>query len=98
MRLITEKAIEAFLAHKHFTLNNTRVATIEAGEYCYLYLHGNMIARRVHSTGHIEVTTAGWNTTTTKARLNGIPGVQVYTKAGQLYLNGIAWNGDWRTI
>lgn len=96
MRIITKKAIEAFLKGVHFGLDNTQVLVYDS--VIHLVLHGNLIAQRDRKTGSIRTTTAGWNTLTTRERLNGIPGVSVTTKAGQLYLNGIIWSGDWKTV
>lgn len=98
MRIITEKAIKAFLTHERFSYDNTSVDTSTDGNMSYLHLHGNCIATHSRATGELSITTAGWNTVTTKARLNGIPGVQVYTKAGQLFLNELPWSGAWKTI
>jgi len=54
-----------------------------------LYLFGNMIAKRTR--GGITVTLAGWDTVTTRAYLNAIPGVSVHRDKGRTYLNGIPW-------
>ena len=84
MRKITEQAIDAFLKGKNFKSGNTEVDSKHGGvEY---FLHGNLIAFK--SNGIIEVSLAGWNTPTTRERLNGIPGVNIYTRRGQAYLNG----------
>lgn len=96
MRDITKKAVAAFNAGKSFSLGNTLVA-VDSTEVT-LNLHGNLIARKFIMTGETEITTAGWNTPTTKERLNGLPGVSVYTKAKQLYLNDKPWDGSWKTI
>lgn len=96
MRTITEKAIGAFKADRAFRLGNTGVCVTD--HYTTLYLRGNDIAQKDRETGGIQITTAGWDTVATKARLNGLSGVHVYTKVGQLYLNGIAWDGNWRTV
>lgn len=61
-----------------------------------LHLHGHRIARR-DATG-LYITTAGWNTPTTRARLNGLPGVEVRVVNGQLMLNGKPWSGEWTKI
>lgn len=98
MKKITKNAIECFLAHEFFSLDNTRVEILENPERAVLKLWGNVIAVRYKTTGDTEITTAGWNTLTTRSRLNGIPGVSVCTQAGQLYLNGVAWSGDWKTL
>lgn len=97
MKKITKKAIEAFLEGTDFNLDNTNVEFND--NYTYLRLHGNIIARKLSIEPYrIEITTAGWNTATTKERLNGIPGVYVCTKARQLYLNGEPWDGAWSSI
>jgi hypothetical protein len=59
-------------------------------------LHGNLIASKSTTKGHttLMVSLCGWNTLTTRERLNGIDGVHVTTKNGQAYLNGYKWNGD----
>lgn len=87
-------------------MDNTGVEVLSCGknevnkerESVVLYLHGNPIARRRLDLGTLEITTAGWNTTTTKERLNGIPGVRVHTKAYQLFLNDKPWDGNWIAI
>lgn len=96
MRTITKKAIEAFNADRAFKLGNTAVHV--GDHYTTLSLHGNDIAQKDRENGNVEITTAGWNTTTTKERLNGIPGVRLHTKAYQLFLNDKPWDGGWTTI
>ena len=54
-----------------------------------LYLFGNMIAKRVR--GGIMVTLAGWDTKSTRAYLNAIPGVNVWRSKGVTCLNGKPW-------
>lgn len=100
MRTITKKAVAAFLAGKKFREDNTRVEirTDFTQDITHLILHGNVIAIKYFATGKVEITTAGWNTPTTKERLNGLPGVSVCTKANQLYLNGKPWDGSWIAI
>lgn len=55
-----------------------------------LYLHDNAIAR--HTADGIEISMAGWETVTTRERLNGLPGVSISQRAGVQYLNGKAWH------
>ena len=102
MRRITAEAIAAFQAGEHFRLDNTEVRTTDRpGEVCVeLLLHDSVIARRWVPMNEvdvpvIEVTTAGWDTATTRQRLNGIPGVRVYRSKGVLHLNGKEWDGGW---
>jgi hypothetical protein len=96
MRKITEEACWAFLAGHEFRSGNT-VVKLDADHgnddepYVSLYLHGNEIARRFLESGLLLVRTCGYDTTTTKERLKGLPGVQVYHVNRQLYLNGRRW-------
>lgn len=69
-----------------------------------LALHGNSIAKWVIcSKGKIPelwITTADWDTPTTRKRLNLLPGVYVFHRRGQLMLrlNGgpvVPWDGKW---
>jgi hypothetical protein len=88
MRKITREIVAAFMNREERRISNSYT------DGTTLYLHGNAIARH-RCDGDIEVTTAGWNTVTTRERLNGIPGVNVFVRGGQLYLNHYKWNGDW---
>ena len=91
MRQITRDIVAAFMNREEKRIGNSHTR----GEF--LYLHGNAIACH-NADGTIEVTTAGWNTPTTRERLNGIPGVKVYVRRGQLYLNDQPWDGNWARI
>lgn len=93
MTKISRNAATAFCACKRFASGKTHVA-VKEGAY-YLLLHGNAIARIDMDTKAIEITTAGWNTTTTKARLNALPGVRVTTRNFELFLNNRPWDGSW---
>lgn len=94
MRKITKQAVTAFFTRKPFKRDNTEVRN-ELG-YTWLILHGNKIAQR--NNGILCVSTGGWNTPTTRERLNGLPGVKVWQKDHTLYLNGKEWDGDWAVI
>lgn len=107
MRTITAKSIAAFLKGSPFSRDNTEVHVRERpGEVCVeLVLFGNTIARRWEvavavngSNAWTEVTTAGWDTVTTRERLNGIPGVRVNRVKGDLFLNGEPWHGAWTQV
>lgn len=59
-----------------------------------LKLHGNAIAYRYNDSERtLTITNCGWQTNTTKERLNAIEGVRINQKSGKWYLNGVAWNG-----
>ena len=61
-----------------------------------IYLHGNKIAEK--RNGQIWITSAGWNTNTTKERLNSLSGVSIYQKNGDWFLNGEKWSGGWVSV
>lgn len=90
MRKITKLAVNAFIAGRSFKSGNTEV-TVENGQSC-LKLHGNVIARYSDADG-LFITDAGWQTNTTKERLNGILGVNIQQKNWVWYLNGKKWDG-----
>ncbi|CAB5237913.1 hypothetical protein UFOVP142_4 [uncultured Caudovirales phage] len=64
MRKVSEAVCKAFKNREYKTIGNTRAA----GDY--LLLHGNIIATRMNEG--IRVTSAGWQTSTTKDRLNSL--------------------------
>jgi|TARA_S200002703_G_scaffold81620_1_gene70369 hypothetical protein len=64
MRKITQKIANAFLAGDSLKIKNTET------DGRSVWLHGNEIARR--TADGLEVTLAGWNTVTTRERVNGI--------------------------
>lgn len=87
-------ARDAFYAGKNFKRSNTEVYNDNG--VIELYLYGNLIAKKLKDV--LLISTAGWDTTTTKERLNVLDGVHVSIKKGILYLNGKEWNGDWINI
>tara|TARA_R110002012_G_scaffold12069_2_gene54154 strand:- start:397 stop:720 length:324 start_codon:yes stop_codon:yes gene_type:complete len=90
MRKITEDAIRAFRNRDKFKRGNTEVRVY--GEQRLLMLHGNTIA--VLDAEGLFITSAGWETTTTKERLNGLPNVHIVQKNFQWFLNGELWDGS----
>jgi len=70
MRKVTEETVKAFFAGKNKTVGNTTVRSI--GGVTKMLLHGNCIAIRDNEGGPVRVRHAGWQTNTTKERLNGI--------------------------
>ena len=81
-----------------------------------LILHGNVIAEEAraiygdpskggHAWHSIRITTAGWPTRVTMARLNALsgaradfPSFQVKTLGGELLLDDRPWNGEWKSL
>lgn len=97
MRKITQEIVQAFYRGEKLNKGNTKT------DGDAIFLHGNKIAEHnsIFSNDgnkHINITLAGWNTPTTRERLNGLEGVRVTTKQGQAYLNGEKWGGEWVTI
>ncbi len=97
MRKITTEACDAFENDQNFKSSNTEV---KDGR---MFLFGNLIAEfedniKGNGNNNINITLAGWNSNTTRERLNGLRGVSVNTKQGQAYLNGKPWDGEWITI
>lgn len=85
MRNITELATKAFFNGENFKLSNTKVHADCTG--IYLYLWDNLIAKRVGE--RVSISLAGYNTTTTRERLNGILknfNKSITTKKGVVYL------------
>ena len=89
MRAITEKAVEHFLASKPFKSGHDEVR-VENG-HVKMLLFNNIIAERINNETFI--CTCGYQTNTTKERLNGLPNVHIVQKNRVWYLNGEIWNG-----
>jgi hypothetical protein len=103
MRKITQEAARALLNGETYRNNNTHV---DGG---VMLLHGNAIAR--FNEGTLIVSNAGWHTTTTKERINGLlqtygSSVRVYTKNGMAMITKpysvidktLEWSGEWTEI
>jgi hypothetical protein len=89
MRKIESQMVAAIKAGKDWKLANTEV--IACSNVSDVYLHGNLIAR-IGETW-IEIFDGGWQTNTTKSRLNailstfGMPGEGVFQKNYQWFVN-----------
>lgn len=74
MRKITHDSLDALFTRRDFRRGNMRVEN--SSHTSFLYLHDNCIAR-IHWTSlpHfplVEISACGWETATTKERLNGL--------------------------
>ena len=101
MKQITRQAIQAFTYNRNFKKSNTEVRYSCRENYpsswkCELFLFGNLIAYK--DCHGFFVSSAGWNSVTTKERLNGFDNVHIYQKNFHWYLNGQSWNGKWQEI
>jgi hypothetical protein len=93
-RQITENAVRALLLGDNFKQSNTEIKYGKYNDVAVMYLFDNEIAFYSPTTKILEITTAGWNTVTTRERLNGLPNVSVTQRKGKLYLNGKEWDGE----
>jgi hypothetical protein len=98
MRQITEDAVRAFNNNQRFKRANTeiiitRLGLPKLGALVEFRLHGNLIAYKNHQG--IFISDGGWQSSTTKERLNGLSGVSVIQKDWEWFLNGEEWNGRW---
>ena len=89
MRKIDEQAARAFLLLKKLSSNNTKV---EIGKNCQtarIILFGHTIAKREVENAYFTIRTCGWNSVTTKSRLNALPNVHIKVIKGTWYLKEI---------
>tara|TARA_R110000824_G_scaffold226418_3_gene414216 strand:+ start:1437 stop:1754 length:318 start_codon:yes stop_codon:yes gene_type:complete len=97
-RQITIDAVRAFRNGNKFKRNNTEVRLCPISGGRQLRLHGNIIAEMNFDVDGayrgLYICDGGWQSVTTKERLNGLPNVAIYQKNWQWYLNGEAWNGS----
>jgi hypothetical protein len=94
-RKITRESVDKFLSREPFKKSNMEV------DQCYgqyrLKLHGNTIAV-LDEFNMLSISNAGWDSNTTKERLNGLPHVRIQQKKRVWYLNGVKWNGEWTRV
>lgn len=93
MRQITITMAEAFLRGEIKKVDNTMT------DGSALYLFDNKIVE--WRGDELWITNCGWQTNTTKDRLNGIgalAGFGIYQKKKKWYLNGEEWDGEWVRI
>lgn len=98
MRVIERKMVAAIQSGRSMRNGNTEVRCNDDGKWCVL-LHGNLIADGDATS--FSFTLAGWNTPTTRSRVNailrGLTGAQgVYQKAFEPYYCGAVIGAkDW---
>tara|TARA_R110002012_G_scaffold296449_2_gene493780 strand:- start:27 stop:368 length:342 start_codon:yes stop_codon:yes gene_type:complete len=102
MRKITQDAINALYDKRNFKRGNTEVKEVinyqSATSSMVMYLHGHGIA--MLEDNNLYIRHAGWQTNTTKERLNGLPNVHINQKDFTWYLNGKKWIGgsEWTSL
>lgn len=95
MTKVNKNAAESFIDFIPYHGDNTVVVIVSESE-AILALYGHAIAK--NENGKISITNAGFETKTTKSRLNSIPGVDIVVIDSVWYLNGNEWNGSWTII
>ena len=89
MRKVTQQIKQAFERRQPLSVGNT----MTDGET--VWLHGNAIVKR-DPDGLVRWSLAGWNTPTTRERVNGIANAGVYQYKFEPVLNGQEINpSDW---
>jgi hypothetical protein len=92
MRKITRQATAAFMNAETFKSGNTIVEVLP--NVTILKLFGNEIAYRYNDPKRtLSITNCGWQSVTTKERLNGLPNVSINQVKGQWFLNDVKWDG-----
>jgi len=99
MRQITRESVNAFLNANKFNKSNMSVEVLP--NVTILKYQGNSIAYKYNDPKRtISITNCGWESNTTKERLNGVISLsglnvgKVYQKNWQWYLDGKEWDGD----
>lgn len=107
MRKIEEKMVEAIKSGKDFHSDNTSVIFSEhyGNPYlsCSVQLHGNTIAEFCRN-GNLRLSDCGWQTVTTKSRLNVLLSefvgreFGIFQKRGVWYLFGGEDQHEWDNV
>ena len=94
MRKIEQQMQNAIRNRKNWSSSNTSVSIDEDG-FTSIRLHGNRIAE-IEPNGDIILSSCGWDTPTTKSRLNAI--VDVFLTGCQIFQKDFTWYvGDLNT-
>jgi hypothetical protein len=94
-RKIEQQMNAAIRDNKNWTKDNTEVLADAGAGCCFVFLHGNKIAEV--GDNFIKLFDGGWQSNTTKSRLNailqehGIPGEGVFQKNFEWFIR--LWNG-----
>lgn len=96
MRVIEKKMVNAFMNNINTRSGNDKV--IANNGITTWYYHGNPIAEK--SIDGTALSNCGWNTTTTKSRLNALlsrlkPGNYISQHKFVWYINDIPWKNDY---
>lgn len=92
MRKTTSESVNCFLNAEKYNSGNTMV--VVRPNVTILTLFGNEIAYLYNDPQKtLSITNCGWQSNTTKERLNALPNVSISQKNGKWFLNGKEWDG-----
>ena len=94
MRKIEQQMNSALLRKTNWAGSNTTVSYNELTNCSSVYLHGHQIATLDHHTNALKLSSCGWQTVTTKSRLNALLsefkyGCRVFQKQFNWYLQSV---------
>ena len=72
MRKLEKQMNQAIRGQRNWAGSNTTVFTTDNGLESTVYLHGNHIATYFHDTRELQMFDGGWQSNTTKSRLNAL--------------------------
>ena len=94
MRVVEHKMCKAVQSFRGMRCGNTEVKIVDGK--AAVYLHGNFIAE--YSQAGLFIQDCGWQTTTTKSRLNAllrmVGGGRISQTKFQWYINDKKWHGS----
>mgnify|MGYP003297860531 CR=1 FL=1 len=93
MRKIEQQMNRAIANRTDWSSSNTRVEFNDSTNCSSVFLHGHNIATVDHATKSVKLSSCGWETVTTKSRLNAIlqevkTGFSIFQKNFDWFLNG----------
>ena len=92
MRKIEQQMNRAIVNKNDWSNSNTKVNYNSNTDCSSVYLHGNQIATVDHNTNAVKLSSCGWQSVTTKSRLNAIlqeviTGASVFQRNWNWFLN-----------
>ena len=94
MRKIESQMNRAIRTQSNWSGSNTTVFTSDNGLHSKVFLHGNHIATYFHVERQLQIFDGGWQSVTTKSRLNAlcyefVTGVRLFQKNWTWYVSGV---------
>jgi len=92
MRKLEREMNQAIRGQRNWAGSNTTVFTTDNGLESTVYLHGNHIATYFHDERKLQIFDGGWQSVTTKSRLNALldefaPSMGIFQKDWVWYLS-----------